>query len=133
MRKFVFWTGIYNIGLAATLALPWVYFDIFAVNIPDHVVAKLIAGFLGFTAAVLIISSTDLEKFASLVSWEALLRFVAAALLIPYGFFGHMGLMAGVLGLGDLAIGVVYLVGLQRMFTVPYYKLFNPATKFHAI
>jgi len=127
MRQFVYWTGIYNIGLALIMAVHAVYFDVLGINIPDHIVGKLLAGFLAFTAAVLIISSTDLRQYACFVSWEAILRFIAAALLIPYGFFDHMGVMAGVMGLGDLVIGVVYLAGLQRMFGVPYSKLFYPS------
>ena len=39
---------------------------------------------------------------------------MAAALLIPYGFFGHLGFMAGVIGVGDFVIGFVFLVLLPK-------------------
>jgi hypothetical protein len=65
---------------------------------------------------VLVYASRDLPRRASLVYWEALLRFVAALILIPAGLFGDVGLIAAVLGLGDLLIGLVYVFGLTREF-----------------
>ena len=72
----------------------------------------LIAGFLAFTAAVLILASRDLRRRASLVYWESLLRYVAALVLIPSGLFGDIGAIASLLGTGDLVIGLVYMFGL---------------------
>lgn len=122
MRTFVYWSGIYNAGLAATLMIPSVYLSL-GLNIPAPLWGWLLAGFLGFTSAVLILSSRDLGRRASLVYWESLLRYVAALLLIPAGLFGDLGLIAVPLGLADLTIGVVYMVGLPRELKVSHRAL----------
>lgn len=54
----------------------------------------LIAGFVAYTSAILILASGDLARCASLVYWEALLRYVAALVLIPAGLFGDIGPIA---------------------------------------
>ena len=111
LATFVFWSGVYNAGLALVLLFPAAY-PMFGLNICSPVWAWLISGFLGFTSAVLILSSRDLPARASFVYWEALLRYVAALVLIPAGLFGDIGRVAALLGLGDLAIGLVYMFGL---------------------
>ena len=104
--KFVYWAGVYNLALAAGMAVPAVTRSI---NIADPVLGQLIAGFLLFTAAIQIFGSRDLPTYGWTIFWEGILRWIAAALLIFYGFFGHLGNMAGVLGTGDFLIGVLYL------------------------
>ena len=104
--KFVYWAGVYNLALAAGMAIPAVSRSI---KIADPVLGQLIAGFLLFTAAIQIFGSRDLPTYAWAIFWEGILRWIAAALLISYGFFGHLGTMAGVLGTGDFLIGVLYL------------------------
>ena len=59
MQKFTFWTGVYNAGLAVFLLFPPLYRGV-GLNICDPVWGWLIAGFLAFTSAVLILSSRDL-------------------------------------------------------------------------
>jgi hypothetical protein len=113
MRPFVFWSGIYNAGLAGILLCPPVYRAL-GLNICSPVWGWLIAGFLAFTSAVLILSSRDLPARASFVYWEAPLRYVAALVLIPAGLFGDIGAIAALLGLGDLLIGLVYTLGLPK-------------------
>jgi hypothetical protein len=113
MPQFVFWSGVYNAGLAGVLLCPPVYRTL-GLNICSPVWGWLIAGFLAFTSAVLILSSRDLTARASLVYWEAPLRYVAAVVLIPAGLFGDIGIVAALLGLGDLLIGVVYTFGLPK-------------------
>jgi hypothetical protein len=113
MARFVFWTGIYNSALALALAFPPLYRAL-GLNIPAPLWGWLVGGFLGYTSAALILSSRDLRRRASFVYWEALLRYLAALLLIPAGLFGDLGLIAVPLGLGDLAIGLVYMFGLPR-------------------
>ena len=85
---------------------------------------RLLARFLGFTSAVLILASRDLRRRASLVYWESLLRYVAALMLIPAGLFGDLGLIAVPLGLGDLAIGLVYMFGLPEELKLSHCALF---------
>ncbi len=113
MSSFVFWSGVYNAALALTLVFPPVYRAL-GLNVCSPVWAWLIAGFLAYTSVTLVHASRELPRRAALVYWEALLRFVAALILIPAGLFGDVGLIAAVLGLGDLLIGLVYVFGLTK-------------------
>lgn len=122
MRSFVFWSGVYNAGLAIVLLCPPVYRAL-GLTICSPIWGWLIAGFLGFTAAVLILAARDLRRRAALVYWEALLRYVAAIVLIPAGLFGDIGWLAALLGLGDLAIGLVYMFGLPMELGVSHRAL----------
>ena len=113
MTPFIFWSGVYNAGLAVFLLYPPLYGAV-GLIICDPVWGWLIAGFLGFTSAVLILASRDLHRRASLVYWESILRYIAAIVLIPAALFGDIGLIAVPLGLGDLSIGLVYMFGLPK-------------------
>ncbi|MGH8549551.1 MAG: hypothetical protein ACRERU_13315 [Methylococcales bacterium] len=113
MKSFIFWSGVYNGGLAGMLLVPPVYRTL-GLNVPAPLWGWLLAGFLGFTSAVLILAARDIRRRASLVYWESLLRYVAAFLLVPAGLFGDLGLIAVPLDLGDLAIGLVYMFGLPK-------------------
>jgi hypothetical protein len=123
MKNFVFWTGAYNGGLALALAFPPIYRAL-GLNVPAPLWGWLVGGFLAFTSAALILSSRDLRRRASIVYWESLLRYVAAILLIPAGLFGDLGLIAAPLGLGDLAIGLVYMFGLPKELGASHRALF---------
>ena len=123
MKAFVFWSGVYNAGLALVLMCPPVYRWL-GLNVPAPLWGWLVAGFLAFTSAVLILASRDLRRRASFVYWESLLRYIAALLLIPAGLFGDLGLIAVPLGLGDLAIGLVYMFGLPKVLGVSHCALF---------
>jgi hypothetical protein len=113
MSAFVFWSGVYNAGLAFLLLFPSLY-RMFGLNICAPIWGWLIAGFLSYTSVVLIYASRDLSLRAPLVYWESLLRYVAAVVLIPAGLFGDIGPVAALLGLCDLAIGLTYAFGLTR-------------------
>lgn len=104
----VYWGGIYNIVLAVCLGLPAGIVNI-GVNIGDHALSKLVAAFLLFTAVIQIIGSRDLKLYGWAVYWEGILRVIAGLLLFAYGFFGHLGIVACILGLIDLFIGAAYL------------------------
>jgi len=122
MNRFIFWTGIYNAGLALILLCPPAYRAL-GLNICSPVWAWLVAGFLAFTSAVLILSARRLPERASLVYWEALLRYAACLVLVPAALFSDIGLMAAPLGLGDLAIGLVYMFGLPKALGVSHQTL----------
>ena len=122
MTRFIFWTGVYNAGLALFLVFPPAYRAI-GLNICSPVWGWLIAGFLAFTSAVLILSSRRLNQRASLVYWEALLRYVAFLVLVPAALFGDIGLIAALLGLGDLVIGLVYMFGLVKGLGMSHWDL----------
>jgi len=122
MTTFVYWSGVYNAGLAAFLLFPQLYRGV-GLNICDPVWGWLIAGFAAFTSAVLILSSRDLRRRATFVYWESLLRYAAALVLIPAGLFGDLGLIAVPLGLGDLAIGLIYMIGLPKELALSHRAL----------
>jgi hypothetical protein len=67
------------------------------------------------------------------VYWEALQRYVAALLLIPAGLLGDIGGIGGIggiaalLGLGDLAIGLMYMFGLPAELGVSHRALLTDA------
>jgi hypothetical protein len=124
MTPFIFWSGVYNAGLAVFLLFPPLYRGL-GMNICDPVWGWLIAGFLGFTSAVLILASRDLRRRATFVYWESLLRYIAALVLIPAGLFGELGLITVPLGLGDLAIGLVYMFGLPKELGVSHRALLS--------
>jgi hypothetical protein len=112
-----------NVGLGLFLTFPPLY-QALGLNVPIPFWGWLIGGFLAYTGAVLILSSRDLRRRASLVYWESILRYIAALLLIPAGLFGDLGMIAVPLGLGDLAIGLVYMFGLSKEYGVSHRSLF---------
>jgi hypothetical protein len=122
MSPFVFWSGVYNAGLALLLVFPSLYRAL-GLNICSPVFGWLIAGFLAYTSVVLIFASGDLVQRGALVYWEALLRYVAAIVLIPAGLFGDIGPIAALMGLGDFAIGLVYAFGLTKELGVSHTAL----------
>ncbi len=122
MKNFVFWSGVYNVGLALTLTCP-PFYRLLGLNVPAPLWGWLVAGFLAFTSAVLILAARDLCHRATFVYWESILRYIAALLLVPAGLFGDLGLIAVPLGLGDLAIGLVYMFGLPKELSVSHQAL----------
>lgn len=109
----VFWSGIWNIGLGLSLVIPPIT-EFLGVQIPNPFWPCIVAAFLWYTSAVLILSSRDVQTFASIIYWEALLRFAAVAILIAYGF-KYIGILPTILfAVTDFAWGVIYVLGLQR-------------------
>ena len=122
ISTFVYWSGVYNAGLALLLTFPPLYRAL-GVNICSPIWGWLVAGFLAYTSAALIYASRDIRGRAALIYWESLLRYLAAIILIPAGLFGDIGGMAALLGLGDLLIGLVYMYGLTRELGVSHKAL----------
>ncbi len=71
----------------------------------------MVGVFLLFTSAVLIVASRDLQKYATFVLWEGLLRFAAAGILLTIGL-SAIGDNAVVLGMTDTVWGIIYSIGL---------------------
>ena len=89
--------------------------EFLGLQVPNPFWPWIVAAFLWYTAATLILSSRDVRIFASVIYWEALLRFAAVALLIAYGFT-YIGVVPTILfAVTDFVWGVAYLVGLQRV------------------
>ncbi len=122
LGKFIFFTGCYNGFLSLFLLYPTLY-RAFGLNVSQPVWGWVLSAFLAFTAAVLIIASRDLRGKASIVYWEAMLRFAAAAILIPAGLLGDLGVIAAVLGAGDALIGCVYVFGLAKTLQATHRQL----------
>lgn len=112
MKKFVYWTGIYNIVLGLSFFIPG-YFELIGFNTPTSLYWTLNLGFFViFIGLTLVYCSRDLATRANLVYINAFLRIVGFCLLTGFGFFGDLGIMAGFAGFTDLVIGLVYLFGL---------------------
>lgn len=111
--RLVFWSGVWNVGLGLTLITPPIT-QFLGVQIPNPFWPWVVAAFLWYTSATLVVSSRDVQRFASIIYWEALLRFSAVVILIAYGF-KYIGVLPALLfAVTDFAWGVVYIVGLQR-------------------
>ena len=112
--RVIFWFVVWNVGLGIILVTPPVR-EFLGLQIPNPFWPCIVAAFLWYTSATLIISSRDIQVFASIVYWEALLRFAAVGLLIAYGF-KYLGVLPTVLfAITDFAWGLVYIVGLHRL------------------
>ena len=110
--RVIFWSGVWNVGLGLILVTPPVR-EFLGLQIPNPFWPSIVAAFLWYTAATLILSSRDIQVFASIVYWEALLRFAAVGLLVAYGFT-YVGVLPTVLfAITDFAWGLVYIVGLH--------------------
>ena len=113
-ERVVFWSGIWNVGLGLILVTPPIR-EFLGLQVPNPFWPWIVAVFLWYTAATLILSARNVRIFASVIYWEALLRFAAVALLIAYGFT-YVGVVPTVLfAVTDFAWGLVYLTGLQRV------------------
>lgn len=123
MVRFVFWSGVYNVGLGLILAFPPLYRAV-GINVPTPFWGWLVASFLAYSGAVLLLASRDLRRRASFVYWTSFLRYAAAILVIPASLFGELGSIAVLLGVGDLSIGLVYMFGLPKEFRVSHSSLF---------
>lgn len=125
-------SGICNIGLAITLAAVPLH-PLLGVEIPT-VWAILLGALLLYTASTLIIGSSDLQRYGSVIIHEAMLRFAAAGLLIYAALFiegfGPMILLAGI---SDAMWGLVYLVVVPKATHMSIGELFrNENTSFQS-
>ena len=112
MRRIVFLSGLWNGLVGAGLFIPALY-RLLGVRIPHPFWGWMLAGFLWYTAVVLILASRDLERRASLVYWEGVLRYIAAVLLLTMGPT-VVGWPAYVIGIADLLWGLSYTIGLPK-------------------
>jgi hypothetical protein len=120
MRRFVFWTGVYDLVVGIGFFLPGLA-PLLGIEQPESLFfvwsLALLVTYLGI---LLVFCSRDLSTRGTLVYWEGILRVVGFLLLGWFGFFGGIGVMIGVMGVIDLLIGIVYLVGLPRaLHTTP--------------
>jgi hypothetical protein len=89
--------------------------QLLGVHIPDPFWPLIVAGFLWYASAILIVSSRDVRRFASIIYWEALLRFFAVTALLAYGFTYIGALPTALFAITDFAWGAICIVGLRRV------------------
>ncbi len=119
MKTFVFWTGVYDILLGAGFFIPQLP-DLLGIKEPQSNFYTLLpATLIVYLGILLIISSRDLEARAPIVYWEGILRIAGFVLAAGYGFLGNLGAVLGWIGVLDLLIGLVYLIGLPRYLKLP--------------
>ncbi|MFM7084243.1 MAG: hypothetical protein ACKOW3_04455, partial [Hyphomicrobium sp.] len=103
-----------NLILVLCLGLPEGTINI-GINIVDHALSEIIAGFLLFAAVIQIIGSRDIKNYGWLLFWEGISKWIVGFLLSIYGFLGHLGLTAGFIGLINIYIGAIYLTRLPEL------------------
>ena len=123
MKKFVFWTGIYDLAVGIGFFFPALA-QLLGVQQPKSLFFSwspaLLTTFLG---VVLILCSRNLPARGTIVYWEGILRIVGFFLLGGFGFIGGLGFVIGVMGIIDLVIGIIYLVGLPRALNMTHIDL----------
>ena len=112
MKQFVFWTGVYNILLAASSLIPAVAELMGLATPPSRFYVWLPGILIIYLGIVLILASRNLQERASLVFWEGILRLAGFVVATRYGFFGEFGVSLGMVGVVDLLVGLVYIIGL---------------------
>ena len=118
MKKFVFWTGGYNILLGLEFLCPPLM-GFLRVPVPESGIwVQLPATIVIYLGILLILCSRSLRSRACIVCWEGILRIFAFLLLAGYGLFGGLGISMVLVGIVDLVIGLIYLVGLPRSLEV---------------
>jgi len=114
MRKFIFWTGVYNIIVGLGFLFPG-FVNLLGVKLPmSNFWLWFPAVTVIYLGIILILCSRNLTARASLVYWEGILRIAGFLLLAGFGFWGGFGIIIGALGIVDLLIGLVYLIGLPK-------------------
>lgn len=114
MKKFVFWTGVYNILLAVSSLIPQLS-NILGLTVPDSRFYLWLPGILIiYLGVMLILASRNLDERASIVFWEGILRLAGFIVATRYGFFGEFGASLGYVGVIDLLVGLVYIIGLPK-------------------
>jgi len=111
MKKFVFWTGVYNIVAGVGFFFPGIV-RLLGVRLPEpDLWLWVVAATIIFSGIVLVLCSRNLATRAPLVYWEGFLR-IAGFLL--FGFLGDWAVIPAALGIVDLLIGLVYFIGLPK-------------------
>lgn len=105
--------GLTNALLATGLLFPMISRDLLDLQLP-YPGDLMVSGFLYFTAIILIYCSRDVEKFATIIYYEGILRIAEASIMFHAAFWGDAGYMFAMAAAGDLAIGLTYLVQLNR-------------------
>ena len=76
-----------------------------------------------FIGAALILCSRDLTRRGPIVAWEGVLRLGGFLVMTGYGMFGGDGPPMLLAGVFDLAVGLIYLIGLPRHLGAPLLRI----------
>lgn len=125
LSPFIKIAGLYNLALALGLLVPGLAGTL-GLNVTDQALAAVIGILLVYTAVIQYFASYDVKKYAWTIFWEGLLRWSAAFILVYYGLWGHLGLMAAVLGIVDFAIGFIYIFVVPKSLSIAPRQLFRP-------
>jgi len=112
--RFVYFCGIYNLIITVCLSFPSIPRALLGLNFCGDMEGRLVGVLLFYTAVVQIYASRDVKKRASLIYYEALVRFVAGFVIIPAGLFGDSGFIFAILGVIDAFIGAIFVAGVTR-------------------
>ena len=123
LQNIVLFGAIYNFLLGLGLFTPLVL-QLLGLNVTDTALGYIIGILLFYTAVVQFAASKSLQQYMPLVFWEGILRWAAAILLVIYGFFGHLGFMAGVLGIIDFIIGCLFILYIPQKLSLKAQDLF---------
>jgi hypothetical protein len=122
MKKFIVWTGA--ISAIAGIGFQFPRFSLLLMPAEQYGMLVNIFGIMAiFIGIMLIYCSHDLAHRGGLVAWEGILRLLGGTIMVSYGLFGDNGMIAIGSGIFDLAIGLVYIVGLPRHLGVPIINL----------
>ena len=90
--RLVFWSGVWNVGLGLTLITPPIT-RLLGVQIPDPFWPWIVSGFLVHVRNSDREFSRRVEQYASIIYWEALLRFFAVAVFLTVYGFTYVGIL----------------------------------------
>jgi len=126
-RKWVFWTGIFNIVAYGPLTCPFslqifvnisnrlgsaVGFGGAILSLPANVNNLVMINTLGilvvFLGILLVIASLDIQNRAWFVFWEGMIRIIFFLLSLYFIIFNNAGQILIVFGIVDLVIGIIY-------------------------
>jgi hypothetical protein len=127
-RKWVFWTGIFNIVAYLPLSCPYtlkIFMDTMKglnqalglggsmLSLPLSVNNLLMINLLGviivFLGIFLIIASFDIENRAWFVFWEGLARILVFVIIVYFVLFKSAAHILVAFGVIDLIIGIIYM------------------------
>ncbi|HPC85300.1 MAG TPA: hypothetical protein P5238_11585 [Smithellaceae bacterium] len=114
MKTFVFLSGLLNGLLGILFTMPGLI-RLTGIEPPDPPFWLMFpAVFLFFLGIILMVCSRDLENRATLVFWDGMSRVAAFAACLWFGLYAGMGIPIVLAALGDLAVALVYFIGLPR-------------------
>lgn len=127
-RKWVLWTGIFNIVAYMPLSCPYtlkIFVDAIKglsqnlglggtmlslpISINNLLMINLLGVIIVFLGIFLIIASLDIENRAWFAFWEGLIRIIAFLVIVYFVLFKTAAHILVLFGVIDLIIGIIYM------------------------